>query len=202
MLRYIYFFRLIKQAPAILNSIFSLEKQHTIYSYSLSIAFHIAVSHICEASVCCKWRFSRQFFLDLFHSLVKTLTMRDNELKSISSSHSNTHLAVSRSPFHSILEKKRYKILIFWWMCVHNMKYVYRMSLEKRNEENEKMLNSKTRGKKKNLYTPRGDQGNMEWAWNSFHRNLRAFFVRCHIMPWCYIKKMDSLAPSGLFDIL
>lgn len=89
-------------------------------------------------------------------SLVKTLTMRDNELKSISSSLSLslTRLPHTTIPCHPPMWKRIFYVLFFWWMCVHNMKYVYRMRWKKK-EEKKCWTQNMEDEKKKSLYTPR-----------------------------------------------
>lgn len=111
------------QAPAILNSIFFFFhfENNTIYSYSLLLRKKMLESRTYVKRTLSFYAASggsrdNFFFLDLFHSLVKTLTMRDNELKSISSSLSNTHQKKVSLTLHSILSSKKRRDIKFLFL--------------------------------------------------------------------------------------
>lgn len=141
----------LNQAPAILNSsIFKQQKKTTQNLFIPAESISLSVSHICEAEKkplrrrlhhCESW--DNSFFPPFPYvyttrsiSLVKTLTMRDNELKSISSSLTHSLTRLPHTPSSILCGKiKNFYMYFFWWMCVHNMKYVYRMRWKKKEEK-------------------------------------------------------------------
>lgn len=97
------------QAPAILNSIFFLKTTQFIHILSL-LESRTYVKRKELSAYAASGGSRDNFFLDLFHLLVKTLTMRDNELKSISSSLSYTHQKVSHHSIISSIKIRKKKI--------------------------------------------------------------------------------------------
>lgn len=192
----------LNQAPAILNSsIFNKTSQNLFIPehFTLCLAHMRSEGKKTSSTTTAPLRILRQFFLslhfpmytpplDLSLSLRRSRceTMNLNQFLPLSLTHS---LVCLTPPFHAILLcGKEFFMYFFFDECVC---IIWNMCIEwderRKRRKNVELRTWKTRRRK--VYTRRGDQGNMERAWNFFHR-IWVFFS-CAPPKWLKFNKIS-----------